>query len=169
MELQPTLTGQLLWLRPLAMEDFEDLFAVADDPLIWEQHPESARYRRDVFERFFAKVMESRGALVIVDNATSRFIGSSCYYEYNPEQRSVFVGYTFLARKYWGGVYNRELKDLMLTHAFRYVDRVMFHVGEKNFRSQKALLNIGAERFGEVIFPGDVAPTLIFKIDREQF
>jgi RimJ/RimL family protein N-acetyltransferase len=168
MELQPTLNGKLLALRPLTLEDFENLFAVANDPLIWEQHPETTRYRRDVFQLFFAKAIESRGALVIVDAATARFIGSSRYYDYSPEQRSVFVGYTFLARKYWGGVYNRELKNLMLAHAFQHVDRVMFHVGEKNFRSQKALLKIGAERFGEVIFPGESAPTPIFKIDRKQ-
>jgi RimJ/RimL family protein N-acetyltransferase len=167
MDLQPTLHGSLLTLRPLAIDDFDDLFAVAADPSIWEQHPENTRYRRDVFERFFAKAIESHGALVVLDSAAAVLIGSSRYYDYNAEESSVFVGYTFLARKYWGGVYNRELKDLMLTHAFQYVDRVMFHVGEKNLRSQKALLKIGAERFGEVVFPGDGAPTLIFKIDRE--
>jgi len=38
-ELQPHLVGDLLEVRPLRPEDWESLFAVASDPLIWEQHP----------------------------------------------------------------------------------------------------------------------------------
>ena len=103
MELQPTLNGQLLRLRPLAAQDFELTYTAASDPLIWEQHPENTRYRRDVFERFFATGIESGGAFAILDAATSEIIGSSRYYEYDPQARSVCIGYTFLARKYWAG------------------------------------------------------------------
>ena len=163
MELQPSLTGRLLRLRPLAAEDFEAVYAAASDPLIWEQHPENTRYRRDVFERFFATAMESGGAFAILDAATLDIIGSSRYYDYDPQARSVCIGFTFLARRYWGGQYNSELKQLMLAHAFRFVDRVLFHVGEGNLRSQKALSKIGAERFGQLN-----ETTLIFKIDRKE-
>ena len=65
-----------------------------------------------------------------------------------------------------GTRYNSELKELMLNDAFQHVDRVMFHVGKRNFRSQQALLKIGAQKSGEVRFPGDSAQRLIFKIDR---
>ncbi len=60
------------------------------------------------------------------------------------------IGWTFLARKYWGGLYNRELKDLMLAHAFRFVETVVFYVGENNIRSQKATEKIGAIKDGLV-------------------
>ena len=170
MDLQPTLQGKLLQLRPLAPGDFEDLLSAASDPLIWEQHPENTRYRRDVFERFFATAMASRGAFAILDCATSQVAGSSRYYEYDPQAKSVFIGYTFLRRTHWGGSYNAELKHLMLTHAFQYVDRVLFHVGETNFRSQKALSKIGAQPFGKVQFPEDQGRiSLVFKIDRKDF
>ncbi|MBV9609614.1 MAG: GNAT family N-acetyltransferase [Acidobacteria bacterium] len=144
-DLQPTLTGELIQLRPLRAEDFDALFAAASDPLIWEQHPERDRYKREVFQRFFDGAIESRGAFAIIDRQSGRIIGSSRYCNLTPDEREVEIGWTFLARDFWGGVYNGELKRLMLEHAFRFVDRVVFVVGENNMRSQKALEKIGAK------------------------
>jgi len=147
-ELQPELTGELLSLRPLRNEDFEALFAVAADPLIWEQHPASDRYQEVVFREFFREAMAGGGAFVVIDNADGRIIGSSRYHDYSEEKRQVEVGWTFLARQYWGGRYNRELKNLMLDHAFRFVDRVLFLVGTGNIRSQRAVEKLGGVRIG---------------------
>jgi len=147
-ELQPHLKGELIELRPLAPEDWYDLFAVASDPLIWQQHPESDRYKKDVFKIFFREALESGGAFVVIDRKIQQIIGSARYYEYNPGKSEIEIGWTFLARKYWGGRYNREMKDLMLNHAFQFVDNVIFFVGEKNIRSQKAMEKIGAIRVG---------------------
>ena len=142
-DLQPTLVGSLITLRPLREEDFSDLFAVASDPLIWEQHPNWDRYKEDVFREFFRVAMESGGALVAIDNAEDRIIGSSRYYGYDPELSEVEIGWTFLARKYWGGVYNGEMKQLMLQHAFQFVESVIFLIGPENIRSRKAVEKIG--------------------------
>jgi N-acetyltransferase len=144
-DLQPTLTGELIEIRPLRREDFEALFAAAADPLIWEQHPENDRYKREVFQKFFDGAMESGGAFAVIERSSGRMIGSSRYCNLNPGEREVEIGWTFLERAFWGGSYNRELKSLMLNHAFRFVDRVVFVVGERNFRSQKALEKIGAK------------------------
>jgi N-acetyltransferase len=167
--LQPTLQGELLELRPLERDDFPQLFKAAGDPLIWEQHPESDRYKRDVFQRFFDGAIESKGAFAIIERKTGALIGSSRFYGYNAEQREVFIGYTFLERAFWGGLYNRELKRLMLEHAFGFVDRVLFHVGENNLRSQKALQKIGATVLTRTELPsrdGTMEPHLIFAISR---
>jgi N-acetyltransferase len=142
-ELQPTLEGTLLSLRPLRESDCADLFAVASDPLIWEQHPNWDRYKEDVFRDFFRVAMESGGALVAIDNEDGKIIGSSRYYGYSEENSEVEIGWTFLARKYWGGVYNGEMKKLMLEHAFRFVRRVIFMIGESNIRSRRAVEKIG--------------------------
>ena len=149
-DLQPILKGELIELRPLRPEDWDDLFAVASDPLIWEQHPESDRYKEDVFKRFFKEAMESGGAFVIIDKKSQLIIGSTRFYGYDPEKSEIEIGWTFLATKYWGGRYNRELKRLLLTHAFKFVENVVFFVGEKNIRSQKAMEKIGAVRTGIV-------------------
>jgi len=149
-DLQPNLKGELIDLRPLAPADWNDLFAVASDPLIWEQHPESDRYKEEVFKVFFREALESGGAFVVIDKKNQQIIGSTRYYGYDLEKSEIEIGWTFLTRKYWGGRYNREMKQLMLAHAFRFVENVVFFVGKKNLRSQKAMEKIGAIRSGIV-------------------
>jgi RimJ/RimL family protein N-acetyltransferase len=144
-DLQPTLAGETLTLRPLRVEDFDALHAVAADPAIWEQHPEPTRYQRLVFESYFTSALASRGALLATDNATGTVIGSSRYYDWDAAARSIAIGYTFLARSHWGGAANREMKRLMLDHAFRWADTVWFHVGRDNHRSRRAMEKLGAE------------------------
>lgn len=140
-------------MRPLKPEDFEELFAAASDPLIWEQHPDSQRYKREVFQKFFDSAIESRGAFAVIERASGRIIGSSRYWNLDLAASEVEIGWTFLERKFWGGTYNGELKGLMIDHALRYVDRVVFIVGENNLRSQKALEKIGAEFLKEIERP----------------
>jgi N-acetyltransferase len=147
-QLQPTLRGTLVELRPLVPADFDALFAVASDPLIWEQHPEPDRCQEGVFREFFRGALESGGAFLITDARDHRVIGSSRFHGYDEGRSEIEIGWTFLARACWGGAYNRELKVLMLEHAFRYVESVIFIVGERNFRSQRALQKIGAVRDG---------------------
>src|SRR6266576_2990105 len=149
-DLQPNLKGELIRLRPLKPEDWDDLFAVASDALIWEQHPESDRYKEDVFGVFFQDALESGGAFVVIDRKSQRIIGSTRFYGYDQEKSEIEIGWTFLARKYWGGRYNREMKQLMLRHAFKFVESVVFYVGEKNIRSQTAMEKLGAIKEGLV-------------------
>ena len=147
-DLQPSLTGDLLRLRPLGPHDFSALYTVASDPLIWEQHPERDRYRQDVFTRFFDDAIASGGALVAVDAAVGHIVGSSRFHGYDSATSEIEIGWTFLARSHWGGRYNREMKQLMIGHAFRFVRSVIFVVGEHNHRSQKAVEKIGGTPVG---------------------
>jgi RimJ/RimL family protein N-acetyltransferase len=170
-DLQPTLKGSLLELRPLSPDDFDTLFAAASDPFIWEQHPESDRYKRSVFQRFFHGAIESKGAFAIIQRESGRVIGSSRYCNLNPLAREVEIGWTFLEKAFWGGAYNRELKSLMLEHAFRFVDRVLFVVGENNLRSQRALEKIGARYLKKAQLPasdGTLMPNLVFVITQAE-
>ena len=150
-DLQPTLRCELVELRPLTPRDWEQLFAVASDPLIWEQHPESDRYREDVFRVFFLEALESGGAFVIIDPKTQQVIGSTRFYGYDPEKSEIEIGWTFLARKYWGGRYNAAMKRLLLNHAFMFVERVVFFVGQNNVHSQMAMEKLGAVKVGTAI------------------
>lgn len=143
-ELQPTLTGKLLKLRPLRLEDYPALFKAASDPKIWEQHPNSDRYKEEVFKGYFDSAIESGGALVVLDAATNEIIGSSRYYGLDEKASEIEIGWTFLTTKYWGGTYNRELKKLMMDHAYKYVDHVLFFIGPNNLRSRKAVEKLGA-------------------------
>jgi len=147
-DLQPVLRGDLLELRPLRPEDFHDLYAVASDPLIWEQHPMKDRYQEEVFRGFFREALESGGALIAIDAKDGQVVGSSRFHGYNKEKSEVEIGWTFLARSHWGGIYNREMKQLMLRHAFRFVNSVVFLVGPQNLRSRKAMEKIGGVHAG---------------------
>ena len=147
-DLQPTLRGDLVELTPLLESDWASLHAVARDPLIWEQHPARDRYEEPVFRAFFAEALASGGAFLVRDRGDGRVIGSSRYFGHDPVAREIEIGWTFLARSHWGGRYNGEMKRLMLQHAFRYVDRVVFHVGADNVRSQRAVERIGAVPIG---------------------
>jgi RimJ/RimL family protein N-acetyltransferase len=167
-DLQPTIHNDLIRIEPLEAGDFEVLYAVASDPLIWEQHPNKQRYQREVFQNFFKGALESQGAFRVLDNGNGELIGSSRYYDLDEAQRQVAIGYTFIARSRWGGNYNRALKTLMLDHAFRFVDRVIFHVGVDNWRSRKAMEKIGGIYIGEeaVAYVGEPSrPNAVFKID----
>jgi RimJ/RimL family protein N-acetyltransferase len=168
-DLQPTLKGNLIELRPLTREDFDALFTAASDRLIWEQHPENDRYKREVFQRYFDGAIDSKGAFAVIERKSGRIIGSSRYCNLKPLEREVEIGWTFLERAFWGGSYNRELKSLMLDHAFRFVDRVVFVVGEKNLRSQKSLQKIGARFLKKAQLPapdGTRTPNVVFAITR---
>ena len=145
---QPTLRGELLELRPLCAEDYDALYAVASDPLIWEQHPDKTRHQPAGFGAFFQEALASGGALVAIDTRTGSIIGSSRFHQYDEASAEVEIGWTFLARSYWGGIYNREMKRLMLAHAFRFVGRVVFLIDPRNIRSQRAIEKIGAVREG---------------------
>jgi len=171
-DLQPTLKGKLIELRPLRPQDFDALFSAASDPKIWEQHPESDRYQRQVFQRFFDGALESKGAFAIIERKSGRIIGSSRYCNLDLMNREVEVGWTFLEREFWGGIYNRELKHLMLEHAFRFVDRVVFVVGEQNVRSQKALAKIGAGFLKKTQLPADdgtIKRNIVFVITAKSY
>jgi N-acetyltransferase len=150
---QPFLVGELLELRPLRADDFEALFRVAADPLIWKQHPERNRYQEATFRAFFEEALTSGGALVALDRANGHIIGSSRYHGYDAERSVIEIGWSFLARAYWSGRYNGEMKRLMLEHAFRSVQRVIFIIGPDNRRSQRAVEKIGGVRAGTTIDP----------------
>jgi RimJ/RimL family protein N-acetyltransferase len=150
MHFQPTLQNNLIILQPLQPHDFEPLYAVAADPLVWEQHPNKNRYQREVFQNFFDGAMQSKGALLMLDKATGEVAGCSRFYDYDETASSVFIGYTFFGRRFWGKGYNPAAKQLMINYAFQLVDTIKFHIGAQNIRSQIAIERIGAVKIKEI-------------------
>jgi N-acetyltransferase len=169
-ELQPHLAGDLLELRPLRPEDWKSLFAVASDPLIWEQHPAHDRYQEEVFREFFHEALASGGAFVVINRKTQKIIGSSRYFGFDSSKREIEIGWTFLARSHWGGKFNRELKRLMLDHAFKFVESVVFLIGPTNIRSQKALENIGGVMIGrrDKTIRGEIVEQVVYQIKKPE-
>jgi RimJ/RimL family protein N-acetyltransferase len=167
----PSIKGALLELRPLEAGDFEALYGVACDPLIWAQHPSPTRYQEPVFREWFEQALASPSVLVVIDLESKRVVGSSRYYDFSETQREVAIGYTFLAPEKWGGGANGELKQLMLKHAFQWVDTVWFHVGADNIRSQRAMEKIGGQLSHTSIktFAGRSQENRFYKVERAAF
>jgi N-acetyltransferase len=172
--LQPkNLLNELIELIPLQENDFEELYAVANDKLLWEQHPNKFRYQREVFQNFFEGAIQSKGAFLVRDSKTDEVVGSTRFYDFNEKENStetsVLIGYTFIGRKFWGKGYNLALKKLMIDYAFQYVDIIYFHIGATNFRSQKAIAKIGAikvDEFEVEYYGEDSKLNYIYKIEK---
>jgi RimJ/RimL family protein N-acetyltransferase len=163
--------GDSVVIRPIRRDDWKELFAAAADPDIWKLHPATMRYTQPVFREFFDTAIASRMAFVFVERASGRLIGSSRYFGYDPKLSEVEIGWTFIVRDHWGGQTNREVKRLMLDHAFNFVDTVIFWVGETNWRSQRAV-----EKIGGVLRPGTFvrdatgqAPHVVFELTKTRY
>lgn len=150
-DLQPILKDELITLRPVRESDFDELYRAASDPLIWEQHPSRGRFLKENFTPYFREAVEWKSGFVVIDNKTGRLIGNTRYYDLDLSERSVAIGYTFLAKEYWGGLFNKSMKSLLINHCFQNgIESVLFHIGVGNKRSQKALEKLGGERIRSI-------------------
>ena len=167
-DFQPKLEGKFVSVRPLQPEDYDELYKVAADPLIWEQHPAKNRYQKAEFKRFFEDSIKSGGALLVRDKESGQVIGSSRYHGYSEESSQIEIGWTFLARSHWGGKYNGELKRLMMQHAFQFVEHVVLLVGHDNLRSQGAVKKIGGVPVGSRV-DSSGNESIVFQISASSF
>lgn len=166
------LENENLKLLRLQQDDFERLYKVASDPEIWTQHPNPDRYKKEVFENFFKGAIESKGAFLVLDKNNNDVLGCTRFYDYDADDKSVLIGYTFYGRNSWGKNINPAVKKLMLDYAFQYVDKVIFHVGKENIRSQIAMERLGAIKTGEeeIAYFGETPKTnVIYTISAQQW
>ena len=168
--LQPeTLENELIKLIPLQESDLEMLYKVASDPEIWENHPSKSRYKREEFQLFLDSAQESKSAFLVYDVATNELIGSTRFYNLDTTNSAIAIGYTFLAKKYWGRGHKKKIKKLLIDYAFQYVNTILFHIGETNIISQKAIAKIGATKIGVVDFNNSVVPYFEYQIRKEDW
>lgn len=170
--IQPTLENENIKLLPLKESDFERLFTVASDPEVWAMHPNKERYKREVFQNFFKGALESKGAFLIIDKNSREVLGSTRFYDFNENDTSIFIGYTFYGTKSWGKNINAGAKKMMLDYIFQFVEKVIFHVGKDNIRSVKAMNKLGAENLGEeevAYFGEDSKTNVVFQIKKEDW
>jgi N-acetyltransferase len=169
---QPILENDKVILYPLQEADFEALYSVASDPKIWEQHPNKDRWKKDVFRTYFEGAIQSKGAFKIMDKATGKIAGSTRIYDYNEQENSILIGYTFFGTQYWSKGFNPSVKTLMLDYLFGFVSRVDFHIGAVNVRSQISIGRPGAKKVGEqeVAYFGEL-PKLnyIYRIEKDEW
>lgn len=142
------LTGSRVVLRPGTPADLEPLFEIGNDPEVWAIHRHKNRGDRKQFTSFFLSGLSNPlGVYTICEKYSGTIMGTTRYYRFEREEPGVHIGYTFLAKKYWGTGINAEVKALMLQNAFRMVNTVYFDVFVDNIRSHKAVMKLGAQLF----------------------
>lgn len=147
--IQAKLENEKILLLPLEQNDFEALYQTAADEKIWLQHPNKDRWKKEVFQSFFEGAIASQGAFKIIDKESGNIAGSTRFYNYNADENSILIGYTFYATQFWGTGINTSVKKLMMDYIFQYVAKVHFHVGAENIRSQIAVGRLGAVKIAE--------------------
>lgn len=150
LDFKPVLEDDLVFIRPLTEDDFDALYRISSDPLLWEQHPAKERSTPEGFQKWFEEAMASDKALFIMDKQTGKPVGTSRYNEVKEDPSAIEIGWTFIARELWGGKYNQAVKKLMMDHAFTQYDKILFFVDKHNFRSQKAVEKLGGKRVSEL-------------------
>ena len=146
LEFTTPLEDETIKLVQVEKKHFSDLYNVAKDPKLWDQHNAKDRWQKEIFSKFFNKGLDNEnGLLAIIDKKNNEIIGSTRYY---PHKEKLSIGYTFISRKYWGTSTNFQVKKLMLDHAYQFTDEIYFHIWSNNIRSQKAVQKLGAEYLG---------------------
>ena len=170
--IQPHLENDLIRLEPLKSSDFEEVYAAASDPKIWEQHPNKNRWKRDVFMNFFEGAIQSKGAFKVIDKQSNLVVGSTRFYDYDEKDASILIGYTFYSTNCWGKGYNPSVKKMMFDYIFQFVDKVYLHVGAENKRSQVAVERLGCRKVKseEITYFGE-EPKLnfIYQLDKDEW
>ncbi len=171
LDIQPIhLKNEVVQLVPLQESDFDRLYKVASDPLVWEQHPNPNRYQKEDFKKYFEGAIFSKGAFIVIDSQTNEVIGCSRYYDFNPDANSIKIGYTFIGIDFWGKNFNKNMKSLMINHAFEKLENVLFEIGANNIRSQMAISKIGATKIGaqEIEYYGETSKlNYIYQISKK--
>ena len=81
---------------------------------------------------------------------TGELVGTTSFYEIDPVLRSIAIGHTWVARRFWRTGVNTESKLIMMSRAFEGLEaeRLVWHTDIRNIRSQAAIERLGAQREG---------------------
>jgi RimJ/RimL family protein N-acetyltransferase/nitroimidazol reductase NimA-like FMN-containing flavoprotein (pyridoxamine 5'-phosphate oxidase superfamily) len=148
----PTLIGKHIRLERTAIADAEEMFYALDDDEVWAfttlPRPGSPAEMTALLTRELAN--PARMSFTKRLAATGEIVGTSSFYDINPDYGSIAIGYTQIAKPWWRTAVNTESKLLMLRHAFDDLgaERVVWHADIRNSRSQTAIIRLGAAREG---------------------
>lgn len=143
-EFKITLENNYVRLVQTSEDHFQELYQIGSNPVIWEQHPNQDRWKKNNFRKYFeGGLNNSEGCFTIIDKKINKIIGNTRFYSFDENNQSVKIGYTFISNEYWGTEMNYQIKKLMMDYIFQFLDKVYFEIGKNNFRSQKSVEKLG--------------------------
>jgi RimJ/RimL family protein N-acetyltransferase len=146
-EFKITLENNYVRLVQTSEDHFQELYQIGSNPVIWEQHPNQDRWKKNNFRKYFdGGINNSEGCFTIIDKKINKIIGTTRFYSFDENKQSVKIGYTFISNEYWGTKINYQIKKLMMDYIFQFLDKVYFEIGKTNFRSQKSVEKLGGKK-----------------------
>jgi RimJ/RimL family protein N-acetyltransferase len=181
MEILPvTLESKHTRLEPLSLAHQEALLAAAGDGELWNSTVTLVP-NRDTMTGYIeaALTAQTRGSelpFVIVRKSSGIVVGTTRFYEIDPNDRRLAIGYTWLSVSAQRTALNTEAKLLLLTHAFEFwsFNRVEFITDVLNQQSRLAILRLGAKEEGilrsHMVMPnGRVRDSVCFSIIADEW
>lgn len=155
MDIQPTtLEGRFVRMEPLSLAHVPGLAEVGTDPELWRWTKHLIRneeeMREYVSEAIGWQVTGTALPFATVEIASGRPVGCTRMFDIDQVNRSLEIGYTWVAKPWQRTVVNTEAKYLMLRHAFEVMGciRVQLKTDSLNEKSRNAMLRIGATEEG---------------------
>ena len=144
------LQNQRVLLRPLQHSDEGFLMPFAlNEPTLWTYSLQSAA-GYDAMKHYINHAISNRSIgieypFVVFDKLTNQYAGSTRFYDIQPRNLSLQLGYTWYGSSFWGTGLNKNCKFLMLEFAFEHIgaERVEFRADADNARSIAAMKSIG--------------------------
>jgi RimJ/RimL family protein N-acetyltransferase len=148
------LEGDFVRLEPMTLEHHAGLSAVGLDPEIWRFTLVVVQTQEEMRDYIDAALELQRGGtglpFVTIERSSGQIVGSTRFGNYDPANRRIEIGWTWIAPRWQRTAINTEAKYLMLSHAFERLHcvRVELKTDVLNTRSREAMLRIGAKEEG---------------------
>ena len=141
-------------LRPLLIEDFDQLAGLANDQSMWVYFTSNLSdrvvLRNWMEDAILQKENKTRLPLVIIDKSSDKIAGSTSFGNISYHDKRVEIGWTWLGKEYQGKGLNDQLKYLMINYCFEVMnfERVEFKTDVLNIPARKALSRLGMTEEG---------------------
>ena len=172
--------GEKVKLVPLEKSHKAGLLKAAADGKLWElwftSVPSAETIDNYIEHALNQKQNGTEFPFVVLDKNNGDIIGSTRYYNVQPEHRRLEIGYTWYAKKYQRTGVNTECKYLLLQYAFENLNciAVQFLTNWYNLPSRAAIARLGAKQDGvlrnhRLNADGSYRDTVVFSITEQEW
>ena len=150
-----SLENDAVLLRPIHVNDFDNLVSFArNEPDIWKFSLVAVQGEEGL-KNYIEKAVEQRSTgteypFIVFDKYTQQYAGSTRFYDIQPANKTLQLGYTWYGKAFQGTGLNKNCKLLLLQFAFETLEmeRVEFRADNNNERSKAAMKSIGCVEEG---------------------
>jgi RimJ/RimL family protein N-acetyltransferase len=147
---QYKLEDERVLLRPLSVTDDEHLLSFALYEQETWQYSHQAAFGADGLSEYISNALAARVTgkeypFIVYDKKAGKYAGSTRFYDIQPQNLTLQLGYTWYGKNFRGTGLNKHCKFLLLQFAFEELgmERVEFRADARNERSIAAMKSIG--------------------------